>query len=147
MGVEQVPPPSILNASHPLATQKFQNSPCQRIFRNYVQYIPLRKTGMKSTMSHSNVSRGSYRQRLSDRIQTGKIVKRLQSFVFCDPETEPEKLMTSTRIQVARILLNKVLPDLKAVEVAMEANYSNDLKSISNAHLLEFLESGKEFDD
>ena len=55
--------------------------------------------------------------------------------------------MSSSQIQAARILLNKVLPDLKAVEVASEASYSGDLKSISNAYLLELLEAGKEFDD
>ena len=83
----------------------------------------------------------TYRNRVSERIKTSMIVERLQECALGEIE------MTATQLQAARILLNKVLPDLKAIEVASESKYSNDLKSISNAHLLEIIASGKEFDD
>ena len=83
----------------------------------------------------------TYRNRVSERIKSSMIVDRLHKCLLGEIE------MSSSQIQAARILLNKVLPDLKAVEVASEASYSGDLKSISNAYLLELLEAGKEFDD
>jgi len=58
----------------------------------------------------------SFRRRTQDRINVTRIVNRLQSHI--DGELE----LTSTQIQAARILLNKVVPDVKALEIKQVDN-------------------------
>ena len=50
-------------------------------------------------------------ERLGERIRAGMIVDRLQKHI--DGTLE----MTNTQVQAARILLNKVMPDVKAYEI------------------------------
>jgi len=48
--------------------------------------------------------------------------------------------MTPTQIAAARILLNKVLPDLKALEVQVSDQVTGDARAISTAFLLSVIE-------
>ena len=66
----------------------------------------------------SNVNKGSVKQRIADRINAGKIANRLHDHVMTKPGDKDydKKVMSSTQINAARILLAKVVPDLKQVE-------------------------------
>ena len=55
--------------------------------------------------------RNSRADTVRDRIKTGLLLKRLQDHV------EGKVEMTQTQLQAARILLGKVLPDMKAVDM------------------------------
>ena len=57
--------------------------------------------------------KGSFGERQRANIKTGVLVKRLRDHAVGEIE------MSSTQIQAARILLNKTLPDLKAIEQAI----------------------------
>jgi hypothetical protein len=52
-------------------------------------------------------------QKTRDKIQATQIVKRLQDHILAD-----EDIMTVSQVNASRVLLNKILPDLKAVEVS-----------------------------
>ena len=52
-----------------------------------------------------------YKERIQERINVSKIVGRLSQHIDGDID------MTATQIQAARILLNKVVPDVKAYEI------------------------------
>ena len=52
-----------------------------------------------------------FKERIQERIDVGMIVGKLHRHVKGDDE------MTATQIQAARILLNKVVPDVKAYEI------------------------------
>ena len=73
-------------------------------------------------------------ERLSTRIKASMIVSRLQRFV--DGEIE----MSAAQVNAARILLNKVLPDLKSLEVNLEPQNMRDIKSIPTSELLAIVE-------
>lgn len=64
-----------------------------------------------------------YTQRTRDRLRANRIAERLVAFVLGenDPVTKRPVTMTASQVRAAQILLNKVLPDLKAVEVRDEA--------------------------
>jgi hypothetical protein len=79
----------------------------------------------------------TYRNRVSERIKTSMIVDRLQKCVA------GEITLTTAQVQAARILLDRVLPSLKAVEVPQECNGSKDIRSLSNAALLSFIDGSK----
>ena len=49
--------------------------------------------------------------RLANKIKTGKIIGKLQRHI--DGTVD----MTNTQVQAARILLNKVMPDVKSIEI------------------------------
>ncbi len=55
-------------------------------------------------------------QRQRDKIRSGKIVERLLAHI------QGKVDMSSTQIQAARILLNKTMPDIKALEVEHTGN-------------------------
>ncbi len=55
-------------------------------------------------------------QRQREKIQSGMIIRRLSDHVQGKCE------MSSTQIQAARILLNKTMPDIKALEIAHTGN-------------------------
>jgi len=66
----------------------------------------------------SSVSKGTIKQRTIDRIKAGKILTKLQDFALADPD-DPDyenKQMTQGRVTAARILLSKVVPDMKQIE-------------------------------
>ena len=52
-------------------------------------------------------------QKTRDKIQATQIVNRLQKHILADDD-----VMTVSQVNAARVLLNKILPDLKAVEVS-----------------------------
>ena len=58
----------------------------------------------------SNVDKGSAKQRMIARIKSGKILARMQKAAMGEIE------VTSQEIAAAKLVLGKVLPDLKAVE-------------------------------
>ena len=68
--------------------------------------------------------------KLSDRhrqaIKTSMLVKRLQDFAFLHPDDPAfsRKVMTTSQIRSAEILLRKTLPDLSAVEFSGEVQKS-----------------------
>ena len=90
----------------------------------------------------SNVNHKSSKQRIRERIQAGKIVGRLQNHVMADPEKNPELIMTATQVNAARILLDRVCPALKTIEVRREMTYNGDAASISNEYLLSIIAGG-----
>ena len=66
----------------------------------------------------SSVNKGTFNKRTSDRIKAGKLVGRLLKFSLAEPE-DPDfanKQMTQGQVSAARILLSKVMPDLKQIE-------------------------------
>lgn len=75
--------------------------------------------------------------RLSTRIKAGMIVGRLQRHI------EGKLEMSSTQIQAARILLNKVLPDLRSVAVVPPGDHG-DPRGIDAAYLLSIIEGHSE---
>jgi len=75
--------------------------------------------------------------RLSTRIKAGMIVGRLQRHI------EGKLDMSSTQIQAARILLNKVLPDLRSVAVVPQGP-AGDPRGIDAAYLLSIIEGHAE---
>jgi hypothetical protein len=87
----------------------------------------------------SNVNHKSSKQCIRERIQAGKIVGRLQNHVMADREKNPELIMTATQVNAARILLDRVCPALKAVEVTGEMAYNGDPASISTEYLLSII--------
>jgi len=69
-----------------------------------------------------------HKQRTIERIRAGGIVTRLMKHVKGELE------MSSTQVQAARILLNKALPDLKAVEHSGEVS-SKPVRAMTNDEL------------
>lgn len=66
----------------------------------------------------SNVNKGSAKQRITDKIKASHLTTRLQNHAMTHEGDKDykKKVMTSTQIQAAKILLAKVVPDLKQVE-------------------------------
>jgi len=62
----------------------------------------------------SNVDKKTPKQRMIERIQATKIMKRVSDCALGKDE------MTSTELQAAKICLAKVVPDLKAVDLKVE---------------------------
>jgi hypothetical protein len=87
----------------------------------------------------SNVNHKSCKQQIQERIQAGKIVGRLQRHVLADPEKNPELIMTVSQVNAARILLNRVIPALKAVEVTGDMSYHGDPASIPTEYLFSII--------
>ena len=79
----------------------------------------------------------TYKQRIQERIDTGMIVGRLHKHIAGETEMSP------TQIAAARILLNKTVPDMKALEIKGNINHTNDIKSIPNDNLLRIIEGEK----
>ena len=70
----------------------------------------------------SNVNHKSAKQRISERIKAGKITTRLEEYAMTYPE-DPDydkKVMTAPQVNAAKILLAKVIPDLKQIEGKFE---------------------------
>ena len=66
----------------------------------------------------SSVNKGSAKQRISEKIKASHLTTRLQEFAMTFPE-DPDydrKNMTDPQVQAAKILLAKVVPDLKQIE-------------------------------
>lgn len=63
----------------------------------------------------SNVGHKSAKERISDRIKAAAITNKLQAFALADPD-DKKKQMTQGQVTAARILLSKVVPDLKQTE-------------------------------
>jgi hypothetical protein len=53
-----------------------------------------------------------------DKIQTTKIINRLQTFGLDDPDNPTSPRLTRTQAQVLLSLLRKVLPDMQALEIS-----------------------------
>lgn len=66
----------------------------------------------------SNVGHKSAKERISDRIKASAITNKLQAFALTGPEDKDytKKQMTQGQVTAARILLSKVVPDLKQTE-------------------------------
>ena len=64
------------------------------------------------------MKRTAYPQKARDRIKAGMIRKRLQEFIEAKPSDDgyDDKVMTTAQVAAARILLSKVMPDLKQEE-------------------------------
>jgi hypothetical protein len=74
--------------------------------------------------------------RVRERIDTTKVVKRLQRCALGDEE------MTQTELTAARILLDRTVPVLKAIESAPEGDRS--AKTITNTELFRVIEGSAE---
>jgi hypothetical protein len=66
----------------------------------------------------SNVGHKSAKERISERIKASAISRRLQEFALAEPLDDDylNKQMTQPQVTAARILLSKVVPDLKQTE-------------------------------
>ena len=72
-----------------------------------------------------------YDERLAMRIKTGQIVDKLQKHVLGELD------MSQTQLRAASILLNKVMPDIKAIEIN---NLNNGAQAgLSNENLLRII--------
>ena len=80
---------------------------------------------------HPN-SRKAWGLRVRERIDSGQIVNQLQRCVMGEEE------MTQTQINAARILLDRTLPTLKALEV--DQGDGGNAKVITNDQLLNVIE-------
>ena len=72
-----------------------------------------------------------FNERVTERIKVGKIATKLQQHVM-DADKTP---MTQTQINAARILLNKCVPDLKALEIKDIHQSPDDPNGITNDRL------------
>lgn len=52
-----------------------------------------------------------------ERIETSKLITRLQTFALANPDDPTSPRMTRTQAQVALSLLRKVLPDMQSLEI------------------------------
>ena len=68
----------------------------------------------------SNVDKKTPKQRMIERIQATKIMKRVSDCALGKDE------MTSTELQAAKICMAKVLPDLKAMDMKVEGTVKID---------------------
>lgn len=83
----------------------------------------------------SNAYKKSAKQRISERIKAGKIQERLQKFALSNP-TDPDYVdvqMTSQQVTAAKILLGKVVPDLKMVEQIIQDDRQKTREEINDA--------------
>jgi len=62
-------------------------------------------------------SRLEQQQHVRDKIQTTQLVKRLMLHSLADSD-----IMTTSQVNAAKILLNKVIPDMKAIEHSGEVD-------------------------
>ena len=75
--------------------------------------------------------------RVRERIDTTRVVNMMHKHLFSEDENE-RGCMTANDIQIARILLDRTVPVLKAIETAPETD--RDAKTVSNSDLLDFIE-------
>lgn len=79
----------------------------------------------------------SFGMRVRERVQTSKIVNMMHEHLLSeDPNKRGQ--MTSNDIQIAKILLAKTVPDLKAMEV--QQSDGSDAKTITNQQLVDVIE-------
>jgi len=83
----------------------------------------------------SNVNHKSAKQRITDRIKAGKIAGRLNEFSVCRPSDEDyiNVQMSPAQVNAAKILLGKVVPDLKQVEQTIRDERKKTKQDIDNA--------------
>lgn len=74
------------------------------------------------------MSKRSYPSKARDRIKASLVIEKLNRFVMGECE------MSAHQVNAARILLNKVLPDLKAVEHSGEIS-SKPARKLDNAEI------------
>lgn len=72
----------------------------------------------------------TYPQKARERISASKIIDRLVKHIHGEVD------MSHTQVQSARILLNKVLPDLKSVEVAASVEVGPPVYDMTDEQLL-----------
>jgi hypothetical protein len=72
--------------------------------------------------------------RLSTRIKAGKIIDQLQRCVEGKVELSP------SQVNAARILLNKVIPDLKSLEVQQSPATARNIRDIPTHELLTIID-------
>ena len=76
----------------------------------------------------------TFGNKVHERINTTKIVKRLQKCAL------GKEAMLSGELTAARILLDRTMPVLKALEIKTDDSI-NSLKTITNTQLLDFIEA------
>ena len=83
----------------------------------------------------SNSHKPSANNRVSQRIQAGKLARRLEAFALVKPEDADfdEKSMTQGQVAAARILLAKTVPDRKQVEQTIRDERVKTRKEIDDA--------------
>jgi len=66
----------------------------------------------------SNVDKGTARERITERIQSAKLINRLEAFALAltTDENYDKVQMNQTQVAAARIVLAKSVPDIKQVE-------------------------------
>ena len=80
--------------------------------------------------------------RLTERIQVGKIIKRV------DRCARGREEMTNIELQAAKLLINKIIPDAKPIEVADPLDGAKDISAANPHHLLSMIEGqAKRLDD
>ena len=93
---------------------------------------------MATHNTHSLTTRSgqiaTFNARKADRIKTDKIVKRLSKCAL------GKEAMLQSELTAARILLDRTMPVLKALEIKTDDS-ANSLKTITNTQLLDFIEA------
>ena len=97
--------------------------------------------GQPNALTTASGRPASFGQRVRERIDTTMVIDRLHGFVSCDtsdPENKP-LLMTAAQVNAARVLLNKTVPDLKAMEVT-DSREVKDITHVSLNNMLDVIE-------
>lgn len=84
-------------------------------------------------------------QRFTDKVKAGKLASRLHDFALAkkDDKDYDKVSMTSTQVNAAKILLAKVVPDMKSVEVKGQGEWDGDPNSITTETLAQIILEGR----
>jgi len=95
----------------------------------------------------SHVATRTYKERLYEKIDAGKMVKKMQAFVLASPSDDDwlEVAMTQGQVTAARILISKILPDLKTLEVKGDVRYDGDPATLSREFLASIVSGTSSF--
>jgi hypothetical protein len=92
-------------------------------------------TNRKRSITTKDGRPAAFHNLISDRIKTGMIVGKLEKHI------EGKHEMTATQVQAARILLDRTVPVLRAIEVQQNPNDIKDIRTISATDLIGIIES------
>lgn len=84
-----------------------------------------------------DLSRVGHAERMREKIRSGKYLDML------DKHIRGQKEMTASQVNAALKLINKVLPDMKAIEFKLDAA-DMDIKTVTNAQLFSIIEGKAE---
>ena len=79
----------------------------------------------------------TYRNRVSDRIRASMVIDKLNKCVA------GEIALTTAQVQSARMLLDRVVPSLKAIELPQEYDGFTDIRNLGPAEMLAIIDGSK----